>query len=135
MYENILLCLYKKCLINLEQFQGESFEPSTQKSTAPRKHGMQSLGKVPTARRPPANLPSLKAEVGNPGEQSGSWTNELNEGQYVSQSPNHSTEEVNKIPNLSISKSSTQRHTSSPNISKPGELSWNTVVQMIKQYF
>ncbi|XP_041767424.1 putative uncharacterized protein DDB_G0282133 isoform X1 [Anopheles merus] len=106
--------------------RGESFEPSTQKSTAPRKHGMQSLGKVPTARRPPANLPSLKAEVGNPGEQSGSWTNELNEGQYVSQSQNHSTEEVNKVPNLSISKSSTQRHTSSPNISKPGELSWNT---------
>lgn len=29
----------------------------------PRKHGMQSLGKVPSARRPPANLPSLKAET------------------------------------------------------------------------
>lgn len=31
----------------------------------PRKHGMQSLGKVPSARRPPANLPSLKAEITN----------------------------------------------------------------------
>ena len=28
----------------------------------PTKHGLQSLGKVPTARRAPANLPSLKAE-------------------------------------------------------------------------
>ena len=33
----------------------------TQKSI-PTKHGLQSLGKVPTARRAPANLPSLKAE-------------------------------------------------------------------------
>ena len=37
-------------------------EPHQQKSTLPRKHGMQSLGKVPSARRPPANLPSLKSE-------------------------------------------------------------------------
>lgn len=35
----------------------------TQKSSVPRKHGMQSLGKVPTARRPPANLPSIRAEA------------------------------------------------------------------------
>jgi hypothetical protein len=28
----------------------------------PQKHGLQSLGKIPTARRAPANLPSLKAE-------------------------------------------------------------------------
>jgi len=42
--------------------QGESLEPHQQKSTLPRKHGMQSLGKVPSARRPPANLPSLKSE-------------------------------------------------------------------------
>ena len=33
----------------------------TQKSI-PTKHGLQSLGKVPTARKAPANLPSLKAE-------------------------------------------------------------------------
>lgn len=37
-------------------------EQHQQKSTLPRKHGMQSLGKVPSARRPPANLPSLKSE-------------------------------------------------------------------------
>ena len=37
-------------------------EQQQQKSTLPRKHGMQSLGKVPSARRPPANLPSLKSE-------------------------------------------------------------------------
>lgn len=37
-------------------------EPHQQKNTLPRKHGMQSLGKVPSARRPPANLPSLKSE-------------------------------------------------------------------------
>lgn len=38
-------------------------EPHQQKNTLPRKHGMQSLGKVPSARRPPANLPSLKSET------------------------------------------------------------------------
>ncbi|XP_044595576.1 protein PRRC2C-like isoform X3 [Cotesia glomerata] len=42
--------------------RGESLEQHQQKSTLPRKHGMQSLGKVPSARRPPANLPSLKSE-------------------------------------------------------------------------
>lgn len=42
--------------------QGESLEQHQQKNTLPRKHGMQSLGKVPSARRPPANLPSLKSE-------------------------------------------------------------------------
>ncbi|XP_070503783.1 probable WRKY transcription factor protein 1 isoform X2 [Chironomus tepperi] len=46
--------------------RGETFEPATQKNAAPRKHGMQSLGKVPSARRPPANLPSLKAETSIP---------------------------------------------------------------------
>uniref|UniRef100_A0A0K8TL40 BAT2 N-terminal domain-containing protein n=1 Tax=Tabanus bromius TaxID=304241 RepID=A0A0K8TL40_TABBR len=46
--------------------RGESLEPSTQKSQVPRKHGMQILGKVPSARRPPANLPSLKAETQTP---------------------------------------------------------------------
>jgi hypothetical protein len=30
----------------------------------PQKHGLQSLGKVPTARRAPANLPSVKSEKG-----------------------------------------------------------------------
>ena len=40
-------------------------EQHLQKSTLPRKHGMQSLGKVPSARRPPANLPSLKSEHNN----------------------------------------------------------------------
>uniref|UniRef100_A0A182JZW5 BAT2_N domain-containing protein n=1 Tax=Anopheles christyi TaxID=43041 RepID=A0A182JZW5_9DIPT len=103
--------------------RGESLEPSAQKSAVPRKHGMQSLGKVPTARRPPANLPSLKAEVGNPGDPSGTWTSDHNEGQYVSHSPNHSTEEVNKP---SISNSTTQRHNLSLNSSKQGELTWNT---------
>ena len=32
--------------------------------TLPPKHGLQSLGKVPTARRAPATLPSVKAEKG-----------------------------------------------------------------------
>ena len=40
--------------------QGSALKP-LQKSI-PTKHGLQSLGKVPTARRAPANLPSLKAE-------------------------------------------------------------------------
>ena len=40
--------------------QGASSKP--QQKAAPQKHGLQSLGKVPTARRAPANLPSLKAE-------------------------------------------------------------------------
>lgn len=45
--------------------RGETLEQHQQKSTLPRKHGMQSLGKVPSARRPPANLPSLKSEFNN----------------------------------------------------------------------
>lgn len=45
-------------------FQNESSEPSSVKSQLSRKHGMQILGKVPSARRPPANLPSLKTETG-----------------------------------------------------------------------
>lgn len=61
--------------------QGESLEPSTQKSAAPRKHGMQSLGKVPSARRPPANLPSLKAEISTPSDQQGTWGNETGDNQ------------------------------------------------------
>lgn len=61
--------------------RGESLEPSTQKSAAPRKHGMQSLGKVPSARRPPANLPSLKAEISTPSDQQGTWSNEPTDNQ------------------------------------------------------
>ncbi|KAG8229350.1 hypothetical protein J437_LFUL007158, partial [Ladona fulva] len=42
-------------------YRGESLEPA--QKTILRKHGMQSLGRVPTARRAPINLPSLKAET------------------------------------------------------------------------
>ncbi|XP_046404098.1 LOW QUALITY PROTEIN: uncharacterized protein LOC124169510 [Ischnura elegans] len=42
-------------------YRGESLEPA--QKTILRKHGMQSLGRVPCARRAPANLPSLKAET------------------------------------------------------------------------
>uniref|UniRef100_A0A1B6C1D3 BAT2 N-terminal domain-containing protein n=1 Tax=Clastoptera arizonana TaxID=38151 RepID=A0A1B6C1D3_9HEMI len=42
--------------------KGESLETQQQKNTLQRRHGMQSLGKVPNTRRPPANLPSLKSE-------------------------------------------------------------------------
>ncbi|XP_054273378.1 protein PRRC2C isoform X4 [Macrosteles quadrilineatus] len=42
--------------------RGESLETHQHKNTSSRRHGMQSLGKVPSARRPPANLPSLKSE-------------------------------------------------------------------------
>ncbi len=36
--------------------------------SVPQKQGLQSLGKIPTARRAPANLPSLKAETSTGGE-------------------------------------------------------------------
>ncbi|CAH1184606.1 unnamed protein product [Phyllotreta striolata] len=43
--------------------RGENLEKQQQKSSSVYiKHGMQSLGKVPNARRAPANLPSLKSE-------------------------------------------------------------------------
>jgi hypothetical protein len=61
--------------------QGETFEPATQKNAAPRKHGMQSLGKVPSARRPPANLPSLKAETTTPSSTTPSQSASTNEQQ------------------------------------------------------
>ena len=58
----IKLCL--ELIGGLFWFQGNSIEPQA-KTVAP-KHGMQSLGKVPSARRAPqpVNLPSLKAESG-----------------------------------------------------------------------
>ena len=51
-------------ILVIDFFQGNSIEPQT-KTVAP-KHGMQSLGKVPSARRAPqpVNLPSLKSESG-----------------------------------------------------------------------
>lgn len=49
------------CLANVRSFQGSTSKP--QQRSAPPKHGLQSLGKIPTARRAPANLPSLKAET------------------------------------------------------------------------
>jgi len=43
-------------------YQGAASKP--QSKNLPPKHGLQSLGKVPTARRAPANLPSVKSEKG-----------------------------------------------------------------------
>ena len=43
-------------------YQGAASKP--QSKGLPQKHGLQSLGKVPTARRAPANLPSVKSEKG-----------------------------------------------------------------------
>ena len=43
-------------------YQGAASRP--QSKGPPQKHGLQSLGKVPTARRAPANLPSVKSEKG-----------------------------------------------------------------------
>lgn len=48
--------------------RGENTEKPAQKSSSSYiKHGMQSLGKVPNARRAPANLPSLKSEHSDSG--------------------------------------------------------------------
>lgn len=54
----------KKTLYFHYLFQNESSEPSSVKSQLSRKHGMQLLGKVRSALRPPVNLPSLKTETG-----------------------------------------------------------------------
>ena len=43
-------------------YQGAASKP--QSKGLPQKHGLQSLGKVPTARRAPASLPSVKSEKG-----------------------------------------------------------------------
>eukprot|EP00092_Neocalanus_flemingeri_P011599 GFUD01012500.1.p1 GENE.GFUD01012500.1~~GFUD01012500.1.p1 ORF type:complete len:513 (+),score=149.62 GFUD01012500.1:182-1720(+) len=43
-------------------YQGAASKPTSK--NLPPKHGLQSLGKVPTARRAPANLPSVKSEKG-----------------------------------------------------------------------
>ena len=43
-------------------FKGAPNRPTSK--GLPAKHGLQSLGKVPTARRAPANLPSVKSEKG-----------------------------------------------------------------------
>lgn len=43
-------------------YQGAPNKPTTK--NLPAKHGLQSLGKVPTARRAPASLPSVKSEKG-----------------------------------------------------------------------
>ncbi|XP_035909235.1 hornerin [Anopheles stephensi] len=106
--------------------RGESLEPSSQKSAVPRKHGMQSLGKVPTARRAPANLPSLKAEVGNPGEQSGTWISDHIEGQNLTKSSSDLLDRNTASPNPSVSNSSIQQQTASLTNSKSCESSWNT---------
>ncbi|XP_038106433.1 homeobox protein abdominal-A-like [Culex quinquefasciatus] len=75
--------------------RGESLEPSTQKSAAPRKHGMQSLGKVPSARRPPANLPSLKAEISSPSDPQGTWANESGDNQNNNQQQSNNSSNNN----------------------------------------
>merc|ERR1712227_101404 len=43
-------------------YQGAANKPTSK--NLPPKHGLQSLGKVPTARRAPVNLPSEKSENG-----------------------------------------------------------------------
>lgn len=71
--------------------QGESSEPSAQKNQVPRKHGMQILGKVPSARRPPANLPSLKAETNSSSTTSSSIITSGNTGSSGGSSNNSSS--------------------------------------------
>uniref|UniRef100_A0A182QNN5 BAT2 N-terminal domain-containing protein n=1 Tax=Anopheles farauti TaxID=69004 RepID=A0A182QNN5_9DIPT len=105
--------------------RGETLEPSSQKSAAPRKHGMQSLGKVPTARRPPANLPSLKAEVSNPGDQSGSWTSDQIEGANVNNSPSNRAEKSTSSSSQGTSNNTHYQALSQKN-SKTCETKWNT---------
>lgn len=78
------------CVVHVNQ-QGESLEQSTQKNAVPRKHGMQSLGKVPSARRPPANLPSLKAETSTPNDNSWGESDGLNQQHTASQGTQSAT--------------------------------------------
>ncbi|XP_053674038.1 uncharacterized protein LOC128724335 [Anopheles nili] len=105
--------------------RGESLEPSTQKSAVPRKHGMQSLGKVPSARRAPANLPSLKAEVSNPTDQLASWSGEQTDGQNVINSPSHPANKAIPSSTTSIANKNSQQQASLHN-SKNSESTWNT---------
>lgn len=67
---------------------------------------MQSLGKVPSARRPPANLPSLKAETSSPSQdQSGTWVG-TSEGTNSTQINDKQNDSVAKSPNNNSSSNS-----------------------------
>lgn len=104
--------------------RGETLEPSTQKNQPPRKYGMQILGKVPSARRPPANLPSLKAETLTPTDQQGSWGGGTQEGAQSATGTTAASVESTSTLNTSTSStisniSSTIVDASAPTVTTP----------------
>jgi BAT2 N-terminus len=124
--------------------QGETSEPTTQKNAVPRKHGMQSLGKVPSARRPPANLPSLKAETSSPAsattqssdQQQQQTTNSSSASWADSSAPagaqalNNITLSANQTSQLNTSGgslSASQTHTGGNSAASSSSTSWSAV--------
>lgn len=93
---------------------------------------MQSLGKVPSARRPPANLPSLKAETSTPAnDQSSTWGEQegVNTGTQSATVINNNTEKAKTVsggpPTPSGSLNTSTHSNSSSNQS--GSTTWSSV--------
>lgn len=122
--------------------RGETSEPSTQNRQAPPKHGMQSLGKVPQARRP-ANSFSVKTESSSTSDnqQNTTWNSgnanntenqivSTNSGSVVTQHSENTSTLVNSSSNnlqQNYHLSNTQNSNSNLTNNSSGSATWSSV--------